>query len=226
MPIPYEMPKRTNEELAAVPRNRRDPNYGAGFMNNNLRDHGRALLAFGEVVWSLFRPASVVEFGCGTGYTLHALAEHGTRCTGLDFSAVSRAFVEEINPDLAPHIHRRNFDEERFAGPEHELAISIEVLEHLKPETAPLIVGDICRAAPLALVTACPPVGRNALHLNEQPFPFWVNLFEQEGHELDRQTTEAVKAAMRVVRLQSGIVVPTWHTSSYFGVFRRGGVLD
>lgn len=221
MPIPYKMPERTNPALLAVPRDRRDPNYGAGFMNNLISDHGPCLLAFGEVVWALFRPASVIEFGCGPGYTLHALQQRGAACTGYDISEASLAFVEEISPDLARNIHRRDFDRERYDGPEHEMAISIEVLEHLQPETAPHVVGDICRAAPTALITACPPVGRNFLHLNEQPFSYWVELFEEHGHRLDRKTTEAVKSAMRVVRVESGITVPAWHTSSYFGVFRR-----
>lgn len=219
------LPQDRDACLATVRRDNRDASYGAGFLQANRADHGPCSVLFGDVLWALFQPATVVDFGCASGYTLWSLQRHGADVLGYDISDSAHAFAREVGGDqLASHI-RAPVDLNDPPPPDevgkHELAISIEVLEHLRPESADGIVRTICRSAPVAAITACPPVGRNPLHLNEQPFDDWIVLFAKHGMGLDVETTRAVQWFMRAIKEQGNLTVPSWHFSSYFGIFRR-----
>jgi SAM-dependent methyltransferase len=209
----------TAEYAAIKPDNRN--HYGAPFFKFTECDHGPAAKLFGRVLWELFRPASVVEFGCGTGGTLGELHRMGSAVSGLEPNRAAWPFAMR-NGVPAPDLAEQGFGSVAFRAGPADLTICIEVLEHLPPEDASAAVETIARAAPWAVVTACPPVGRNSLHLNEQPFPYWVDLFDQAGMELHEEETRAIRDIMRGYS-RTGVVpvVPGWYYGSYIGVFRR-----
>lgn len=221
------LPPYRDPVLASIRRNNRDASYGAAFLQANRHDHGPCSAVFGDVLWALFQPESLIEFGCASGYTLWSLLRHGTDVLGLDVSEDAHRFAREVGGDelagaiVAPLDLNEPIPDGMLRRDRYEVALSIEVLEHLRPESADLIVRAICEAAPIAAITACPPVGRNPLHLNEQPFPYWIEKFEANGHALDERTTNAVKTFMRSIQGQGNIIVPSWYFSSYFGVFRE-----
>lgn len=221
------LPQHRDPALGSIRRDNRDATYGAAFLQANRMDHGPCSVAFGDVLWAMFQPSSVVEFGCASAYTLWALQRHGVAVKGYDISPAAKAFANEVGgPDLAAKVHAPVDLNEPPAPTDigrHEVALSIEVLEHLHPSSASRIVAAICAAAPVAVITACPPVGRNALHLNEQPFAYWIEMFELHGHVLDTTTTNAIRGFMRAMKEQGNITVPSWYFSGYFAVFRSNG---
>lgn len=221
----------TPEEYEAINPNGRDP-YGPAFFKATELDHGPASEAFGQVLSDLFKPRTAIEFGCGTGGTMYRLLIDGVEAYPTDFTDAVVPFLKRRHPDLAKRFIRINLAEGFTAPHGFDLAISIEVLEHLPPEAADTAVKTIADSASTAVVTACPPTQRtverakrgDTLHLNEQPFAYWVDKFNAAGMVLDKDKTAEIKKIMRVlggIKTPELPVVPSWYFSSYIGVFRR-----
>jgi len=214
----------TDDEYDKIVPNGRDEAYGEGFMKFLELDHGWSSWLLGQILWLMFKPKSAVEFGCGTGAVLASLMERGVNVRGYDNSAATKEFAARLNSELPSCITQADLAGYVKADLS-DLAISIEVLEHLPEEAAPLAVKSIADAAPLAVITACPPIGRNPLHLNEQPFEYWMQLFLETGMQLDSICTSTLRAVFRgFYTMHEGgqlPVIPAWLFSDYIGVFRR-----
>lgn len=220
------------KEYDAITPNGRDP-YGPAFFKACELDHGPASEAFGQVLSDLYHPKTAIEFGCGTGGTMHRLMLDGVEVTPTDFTRDAQPFLARRSPALAESFTPIDLSckQTRFKAP-YDLAICIEVLEHLPPEAADTAVETIAASATRAVVTACPPTQRtverarrgDTLHLNEQPFAYWVEKFNANGMLLDVEDTAKLKQIMRAlgsIKTEALPVVPAWYFSSYIGVFRR-----
>ena len=62
-----------------------------------------------------------------------------------------------------------------------DLAISMEVAEHLREESADTFVGSLCSASDVILFSAAHPGQGGDNHLNEQPMEYWQEKFSARG---------------------------------------------
>jgi SAM-dependent methyltransferase len=154
-----------------------DRAYYAGQVQGSLRS--AAMLV--PRILSLFPgTASVVDFGCGTGAWLHQFKVAGIgRVLGLDGGAPDDGMLllsrgEFRGVDLAGPIRL----EERF-----DLAMSLEVAEHLPPSAAPTFVASIAAAADAVVFGAALPGQGGTWHVNERWPSYWAALFDAEGFE-------------------------------------------
>lgn len=116
---------------------------------------------------------SVVDFGCGIGGWLVAAKELGaTKVLGLEGQWVTQNQIligdNELRiADLASEAldFKRRFD----------VAISIEVAEHLPAAAADRLCDSLTRAAPVLLFSAATPGQGGAGHINEQNPRYWVD---------------------------------------------------
>ena len=92
--------------------------------------------------------------------------------------------------------------EQSFEGPRVELALSLEVAEHLSPERAASFVDDLVAMAPAVLFSAAIPGQGGVGHRNEQWQSYWATRFAAHGYE-----------AFDVVRPQiwTDEAVPAWY---------------
>jgi len=130
-------------------------------------------------VFDIVRPESVVDFGCGTGTWLEAAKGLGVaRVLGVE-----GAWIERAKPLIAKdelQIADLNFPisvPQRF-----DLAISLEVAEHLKPERARGFIGDLTSASSAVLFGAAIPEQGGTGHINEQWQSYWAELFAERGY--------------------------------------------
>lgn len=214
--------------VVGITPNGRDPEYSAAFFEFCKRDHGLASWMFGEVIRLVLHPSSVIEFGCGIGYTLAPLHLHGIKVYGIDVSEAARLYAQEVCPDLVQHIRIHDINEPAGVSGWYDVAVCIEVLEHLRPESADQAVADLCssvsvRQGGVILATACPPTAthNNPLHLNEEPWERWVARFADHGFEPDPKLTSTFRGIMRALHDLGEYTVPAWFFSHYFGAFRR-----
>lgn len=120
---------------------------------------------------------SVVDFGCGPGGWLVVAKRLGaSRVVGLDGDWVPRKMRllsedEFVEVDLEKTVDVGTFD----------LALCLEVAEHLEPSRAKTLVGDVVSAARLVLWSAATPGQGGDHHVNEQPHDYWHRLFEERG---------------------------------------------
>lgn len=128
------------------------------------------------LLFELVRPARVVDVGCGEGWWAEAFAQLGAEVIGLDGSYVSssplgdRFLPHDLGRPLPAHLAGR-FD----------LAVSLEVAEHLPKARARSFVADLCSLAPVVAFSAAIPGQGGTGHVNEQWPAYWSELFEAEG---------------------------------------------
>ncbi len=152
-------------------------NYTNDFYNR-LRDGvERSAQAIVPLVLELSGARTVVDVGCGSGHWLKHFKLHGIeQVLGIDGAWVTShelAQGEFQSADLAnPFKSDRTFD----------LAISLEVAEHLPPESAAAFVASLVRLAPVVMFSAAIPEQGGIDHLNEQWQDYWGGLFEHHGY--------------------------------------------
>ena len=127
----------------------------------------------------MIRPDSVVDVGCGVGSWLSAFQRAGvTDIVGLDGDYVptkkllidpQRFVAQDVT---APFALGRRFD----------LAISLEVAEHLEPECAADFVAKLCQLSDNVVFSAAIPEQGGTDHRNEQWPSYWIELFAAHGY--------------------------------------------
>jgi hypothetical protein len=126
---------------------------------------------------NLVEPKSVVDVGCGTGAWLKTCKDLGI----FDLRGYDGNWASEVNAnsgfefqatDLSCPIHvDRHFD----------VAISIEVGEHLPQASAATFVESLVSLSDLIVFSAAIPRQGGTNHLNEQWPMFWMELFRSRG---------------------------------------------
>jgi SAM-dependent methyltransferase len=130
------------------------------------------------LVVSLLRPRSVVDVGCGRGAWLRTFQENGVpEVHGLDGSYVNSA---ELLIDPA-QFSSADLSQPFSLGRTYDLAVCLEVAEHLPARAAGALVDALAQAAPLVLFSAAIPGQGGVRHVNEQWPSYWRVLFEQRG---------------------------------------------
>jgi len=135
-------------------------------------------------VMRLVGPRSVVDVGCGLGTWLAAFAAQGVETImGIDGEHVDR----EALRIPAERFHARDLEQplefDCVALPRFELAMSLEVAEHLPERCAAGFVESLTRLAPIVLFSAAVPRQGGTRHLNEQWPQYWAQLFARHGFE-------------------------------------------
>jgi hypothetical protein len=155
--------------------------YDESFFQEKVQKSLQSARLVSHVICRLFAPRSVVDVGCGLGAWLCALREMGVdRLCGIDGDYVNRKDL------LIPSAHflcqdlTVPFD---IPGP-YDLALCLEVAEHLSPKTGTNLVHALTQAAPLVLFSAAAPAQGGSHHINEQWPSYWRALFAAEGFRL------------------------------------------
>jgi hypothetical protein len=65
--------------------------------------------------------------------------------------------------------------------PKHDLALSLEVAEHLPREAAEIFIRSLCALADVILFSAAIPSQGGTSHINEQWPDYWASLFQKQG---------------------------------------------
>ena len=132
------------------------------------------------IVIQLTAPQSVVDVGCGTGEWLSVF-----RAAGIaDVLGVDGHWV----PREALHIPESNFRRHNLSnGPltlkrRFDLAVSLEVGEHLPAEESGRFIADLVALAPIVLFSAALPFQGGVQHINEQWPDYWTRMFSSHGY--------------------------------------------
>jgi SAM-dependent methyltransferase len=127
-----------------------------------------------------FVPArSVVDIGCGEGSWLAVFRRHGVdEILGLDGDYVDREALQIPQDCFQACDLTRPLEIKR----EFDLAVALEVAEHLPPECAEIFVRGLTELAPAVLFSAAIPFQGGTGHLNEQWPDKWAGLFRERGY--------------------------------------------
>ena len=136
-----------------------------------------SLLSAREIVphiMQLAAPSSVVDVGCGVGAWLRVFQEHGVgTIAGVDGDWVDETMLQI--PRTA--FHRADLSRPFDIPGRFDVAISLEVAEHLPPESASGFVATLTALAPIVVFSAAIPFQGGVEHKNEQWPDYWAALF-------------------------------------------------
>jgi SAM-dependent methyltransferase len=128
-----------------------------------------------------FKPKTVVDVGCGTGALLEALRDRGCDVFGLEYSEVGLEYCR--NKRKLP-VEKFDLEKDRLGGDRtFDVAVSLEVAEHLPEIAADKFVDILTSLAPQVVFTAAHPGQGGADHVNEQPASYWIAKFNQRGYQ-------------------------------------------
>lgn len=130
------------------------------------------------IVQRLVGARSVVDVGCGRGAWLKAFQANGAQTVqGYDGDYVDRQKLL-INP---ASFQPANLTEGISISGRYDLALCLEVGEHLPSRQAQGLVAALTRAASVVLFSAAVPNQGGTGHINEQWPAYWEHLFAQRG---------------------------------------------
>jgi len=121
---------------------------------------------------------SAVDFGCGTGTWLSELKNLGVNeIQGFDGSWAEKSLV--IPSECFTTIE---FDKEFIKTKKYDLAISLEVAEHLNEQSSRKFIEMLTNASDIILFSAAIPFQGGTNHINEQWQSYWYNIFNEYGY--------------------------------------------
>lgn len=157
----------------------------------------------------VFEPRSVIDFGCAIGGHLEWFHERGVEVHGVEGN--SKAFNHAVVPvaDLEEHDLRQRFESSNT----YDLAICIEVAEHIPARFAGTLLDSITDSARTVFFTAAPPGQDGTHHIHLRNEQYWEDEFEKRGFQRMESFEQRLKQEIEVEET-------TWVTENIF-VFRK-----
>jgi SAM-dependent methyltransferase len=139
------------------------------------------------------RPESTVDFGAGTGRYVEEFRRRGAKATGFEYSKKARKFArKQYAIDLLPF----DLTSKKLSPVQTDLAMSLEVAEHIPHDLAIRLVQLCTASAPTVLFSAARPGQPGQGHINCRPISEWQALFVENGFRLDENATKTIRDAL------------------------------
>jgi SAM-dependent methyltransferase len=150
--------------------------YGDDFYEKQVGASLTSAMTYAALLAPLFIPASVVDLGCGRGTWLKAFKDIGaTKLVGYDGNwNTQRNMIDQAIVFRSANLNEpiRPVDSERF-----DLAMSLEVAEHLEPSSATTFIRSLTDLSDVILFGAAYTKQGGDNHINEQAHTYWAEIF-------------------------------------------------
>jgi len=188
--------------------------YNASFYQSQAGGSAQSAENTVPIVLSLVRPASVIDIGCGVGTWLSCFRASGVQdILGIDGPYVNKKLLRIPADCFLPHDLTQPVSLSRV----FDLALCLEVAEHLPEKRARTLVADLAALAPAILFSAAVPGQGGTGHLNEQWPVYWRDLFEQNGY----QCLDCIRP-----RIWDNDAIEPWYRQNLLLFVRRDRVSD
>jgi SAM-dependent methyltransferase len=127
-----------------------------------------------DIVMDYYRPASVLDVGCGLGIWLKVAQSRGIS----DIRGIEGYWLDPSKLQVdARHLGVLDLEKSFDLGRRFDLVICLEVAEHISASAADHFIASLTRHAPVVLFSAAIPYQGGHHHVNEQFLPYWVERF-------------------------------------------------
>lgn len=141
-------------------------------------------------------PIGVIDVGTNIGVWAQSFSDLGCYVVGVDSPYMEEHFVPRKN--LNPIFVAADLQEPLQLHQDFDLAVCLEVAEHLPEECADVIVESLCRHAPVVCFSAAVPGQGGHEHINEQPISYWIGKFAANGYDADTGIRAALPSGLPV----------------------------
>ena len=153
--------------------------YNPTFYRTNAAISAASATVLLRTLGEIYGARTLLDVGCGIGTWGRAAKELGfTRYRGVDGDYVRREQLQVAPADFTAHDLRTRLD----LRESYDLAICMEVGEHLPASAAAILVRSLCAHAPVVMFSAAIPAQGGVDHVNEQWQSYWAELFGCEGY--------------------------------------------
>ena len=161
-------------------------NYPESFYSSVSKRAIESSKIIAQVLQEVINPRSIIDIGSGEGIWLNTIG----RCfpsvkslTALDLQVhISKHFDELTQMKADFKFIERNFELDcSLPNEKYDLAICLEVLEHLQKQTAELLVREISRKTSVIVFSAAMKGQGGTGHINENSLDYWVELLASNG---------------------------------------------
>lgn len=153
--------------------------YDYGFYVYNRYHSAISALHILPTIFTAVPHDSIIDFGCGTGTWLWVAQKLGAKeITGLDGEYVPKSLL--MIPESS--FHAVNLQKPVGLPKKYDLAISMEVGEHLPETSADSFVDSISASSDVVLFSAAHPGQGGDDHINEQPIEYWIEKFRKKDY--------------------------------------------
>ena len=157
-----------------------DEGYSTNFFSQQNLASTNSARVIVPLITDLLHPQRVLDLGCGIGAWMKVFKEQGCAYVkGYDGDYVDRNLLV-VEPsefgvaDLTKPLQDRDAP--------YDLAVSLEVGEHLEAQYADVLVENLTSRAPAVLFSAAIPGQGGTLHVNEQWPSYWAEKFARHGY--------------------------------------------
>lgn len=166
------------------------------------------------ILFEVYKPKSIVDVGCGLGNWIEVAKKMGVEeITGVDGSYVDRNLLK---------INENEFVERDLTKPfelnkKFDLAICLEVAEHLPDSSADGLIKSIVNHTDVIMFSAAIPGQGGQNHINEQWAEYWQAIFERYDFEMIDFFRPKIWNNSKIER---------WYRQNMFLVVRKGHSLS
>lgn len=153
--------------------------YNAAFFDRELQYSMTSATEVVPHLLDLVPGRSVVDLGCGAGAWLRVFQTHGVD----DIQGVDGPWIKPQKLCIDPsYFATLDLRQPVDLGREFDLALCLEVGEHLPLTSAEQLVASLTRLAPVVLFSAAIPGQGGTDHINEQWQSWWAAHFADRGY--------------------------------------------
>jgi SAM-dependent methyltransferase len=157
-----------------------DTSYSSQFFASQADGSARSAAVVVPIVMSLVHIESVIDVGCGVAPWAAAFLDIGVP----DVWGIDGDYVDHSQLRIPPgRFLARDLTKPLKFDREFDLAVCLEVAEHLPESRASGLVSDLTSLAPCVLFSAALVGQGGTSHMNEQYLSYWASLFRQHGYE-------------------------------------------
>jgi SAM-dependent methyltransferase len=147
---------------------------------NGIRDYSQqSAEVIVPLILEILHCNQVIDIGCGDGTWLKVFQENGVKeILGVDGSYVDQNTLVIPKDKFIPYDLKTTLEIDK----KFDLAMSLEVAEHLPEDCAELFINSLVSISPVVLFSAAIPHQGGDNHINEQWQDYWADKFRKRDY--------------------------------------------
>jgi hypothetical protein len=143
-------------------------------------------------ILEVLNPKSIIDVGCAIGDFVKWFDDNHIEAWGIEGSEAAKPY--SMCPEKIIYQDMRLLMDEPLR--QCDLAMSVEVAEHIEPECAEIYVKNLTLMSKLLLLTIAGPGQAGHSHVNLQPPEYWDDLFAKFHYVRDKESEERIRKTL------------------------------
>lgn len=155
--------------------------YTPNFYEGHKKGSYESAIIVLSIIDKLFKPKSMIDIGCGIGLWLKVAKENFNinDLNGVEGNYINNNSFEFDLQKLIRHDLKKELNLNR----QYDIAISMEVAEHIPKENADEFIKTLTNHSKIILFSAALIGQEGTYHINEQLPEYWAEKFNKFGYE-------------------------------------------